>query len=123
MLDASGSSFAFSPPQSQTIALRSYGADGFLAVEDTTYADGTRTILQYAVQIDSREWPTSGSARIMVQAADTVSLTRVDEATVKWTYKRDGAVALTAVGELSPDGNVWSLTTNDDHRLVYIRTG
>src|SRR5580765_4110177 len=112
------SSFRVTPPQTQVITFRSFGGDGFLVVEDTLYADGTRTMVQYTVQIDGREYPTSGSARILVQAADTVSLTRVSDTSLKWTYKKGPEVVLSAVGEVSAGGNVWILTTNEDSRLV-----
>lgn len=121
-LDVSRSSFGVPPPQNQVVSLRSFGGDGFLAVEDTVYADGTRTVVQYAVQIDGREYPTYGSARILVQAADTVSLTRVDETTLKWTFKKGPAVVQSAVGQVTGGGNIWSFTTGDDQRIVYIRT-
>ena len=119
--DASRSSLSVTPPQTQIITVRSFGGDGFLVAEDTIYADGTRTMVQYAVQIDGREYPTNGSARILVQAAETVSLTRVDDTTVKWTYKKGPAVVQSAVGQVSPGGNTWIVTTSDDQRVVYTR--
>ena len=115
------SSFGFAPPQIQLVTIRSFGSDGFLVVVDTTYPDSTRTIVQYTAQIDGREYPTNGSARMLVQAADTVSLTRVDETSLKWTYKKGPAVVQSAVAQVSSGGNTWIFTTGDDQRLVYIR--
>ena len=117
----SRSSLGVAPPQTQVITIRSFGGDGFLLIEDTVYADLTRTVVQYSVQIDGREYPTNGSARILVQAADTVSLTRVDETTIKWTYKKGVAVVQSAVGQVTGGGNFWIFTTGDDQKVVYTR--
>jgi hypothetical protein len=69
---------------------------------------------------DGREYPALGTARLLVEA-QTVVLTRVNASTMKWTYKKGAEVLLTVVGEVSPEGNILTLTTGDDRRLVYLR--
>ena len=121
-LNASKSSLGGPPPQRQTVSFRTAGAEGILGVEDTIYADGTRTLVQYAAKPDGREYPMTGSAEILVRA-NTVSLTRVNAASMKWVYKKDGVVVLSLVGEVSPDGRTLTLKTGDDRVLVYEKQG
>jgi len=118
-LDASRSNLLGSLAQSQLLTIRVAG-DSVLTVEDTWYADGTRTTVQCPMKPDGREYPASGTARLLVEA-QTVVLTRVNASTMKWTYKKGAEVLLTVVGEVSPEGNTLTMTTGDDRRLVYLR--
>ena len=121
MLDASRSNLGVPAPLSQLLAFRALGAGGIFGVEDTTYADGTHTLIQFALKADGREYPANGSAAILTKA-DTMSLTMVDAATTKWTYKKDAAVVLVIVGALGQDDATLTLTTGDSRSLVYART-
>jgi hypothetical protein len=57
MLDASRSSLGAIPPQYQPVTFRPIDGDGILAVEDTTYPDGTRGGVQYLVRPDGANSP------------------------------------------------------------------
>ena len=118
VLNASRSNLGVPAPPSQLLVFRAFGAGGFFGVEDTTYADGTHTLIQFALKADGRGYPVNGAAAILTQA-DTVSLTMVDAQTLKWTYKKGPAVVLVVVGALAPDGLTLTLTTGDNRSLVY----
>jgi hypothetical protein len=95
-------------PQSQTIGFRAEGPQ-IIGHEDTVYADGSRTSIEYAANVDGRDYPLTGSPEILVRA-NTVSMLQVDGSTIVWTYKKDGAVTLTLPGTLSRDGRTLTMT-------------
>jgi hypothetical protein len=109
-----------SPTREQGVTFEPAGSDGIFAIEDTVYADGTRTTIRYTEKVDGKDYPIVGSREI-VDRADTVSLTRVNVTTLTWTYKKNGKVVLSVPGVLSPDGKTLTMTATDKRVLVYER--
>src|SRR5438552_4179472 len=100
------------PPRSQTVVFQPAGADTVFAVEETTYADGTHTAIEYTAKTDSRDYPISGSPEILARA-DRISMKRLDSATILWSYKKGATLVLSLPGSLSADGRTLTMTTSD----------
>ena len=117
-LNPSKSSLGGPPPREQGVTFERSGADGIFAIEDTVYADGTRTTIRYTAKVDGKDYPIIGSREI-IDRADTVSLTRVNATTMTWTYRKNGKTVLSVPGVLSPDGRTLTMNASENRVLVY----
>ena len=106
------------PPREQGVTFEPSGADGIFAIEDTVYADGTRTTIRYTAKVDGKDYAIVGSREI-IDRADTVSLVRVNATTIRWTYKKNGKLVLAVPGVLSPDGRSLTMQASESRVLVY----
>jgi hypothetical protein len=117
-LNPSKSNLAGPPPKTQTVTFQPYGPDGVTGIEDTIDAAGTRTTIRYTARLDGRDYPISGPREILARV-DAVSMTRTTAATIVWSYKKNGLVALTLSGSLSADGKALTMTASGNRVLVY----
>jgi len=106
------------PPKSQTVTFQASGREDIAGVEETINPDGTRTTIEYTARVDGRDYPIAGPAEILART-DTISMTRVDDSTVVWTYKKGGAVVLSLPGSISSDGRTLKMTAPGNVILVY----
>ena len=118
-LNAAKSTMAGPPPKSQTVTFRPSGPDAVTGMEDTVYADGAHTTIEYTAKTDGREYSIAGSPEILARA-DTISMRRVDALTIEWSYKKRGGLVLTLPGALSADGRTLTMTAAGNV-LVYER--
>jgi hypothetical protein len=96
-----------SPPKSQTVTFETRGpATAMISV--TVAANGTTSRREYTAKDDGKDYPFAGS-----QAADAVSLKRIDARTVERTDKKGGKVVSILVRKLSADGNTLTVTSKN----------
>src|ERR1051325_1139254 len=100
------------PPRSPTVVFQPAGADAVFAIEETTYADGTHTAIEYTAKTDSLDYPISGSPEILARA-DRISMKRRDAATILWSYRKGATLVLSLPGSLSADGRTLTMMTAD----------
>ena len=108
------------PPKSQTVTFQPSGREDIAGVEETIYPDGTRTTIEYTARVDGRDYPIAGPAEILART-DTISMTKVDDSRIVWTYKKGGAVVLSLRGSISSDGRTLRMTAPGNLVLVYER--
>jgi len=108
------------PPKSQTVTFQPSGREDIAGVEETIYPDGTRTTIEYTARVDGRDYPIAGPAEILART-DTISMTKVDDSRIVWTYKKGGAVVLSLPGSISSDGRTLRMTAPGNLVLVYER--
>lgn len=91
-------------PRSQT---RTYEVTGqqLRSVQKGVDAEGKPTLVQFTANYDGKDYPYTGSPDF-----DTLALTRVDKATVSFTQKRAGKVALTGTRVISKDGRTMTIS-------------
>jgi hypothetical protein len=91
-------------PRSQT---RTYEVTGqqWRSVQKGVDAEGKPTLVQFTANYDGKDYPYTGSPDF-----DTLALTRVDKATVSFTQKRAGKVALTGTRVISKDGKTMTIS-------------
>ena len=117
-LNPSKSNLGGPPPREQGVTFERSGADSIFAIEDTVYADGTRTTIRYTAKVDGKDYSIIGSREI-IDRADTISLARVSATTITWTYKKNGKVVLSVPGVLSLDGKTLTMRASESRVLVY----
>jgi hypothetical protein len=117
-LNLSKSNLAGPPPRTQTVTFQPYGPDGVTGTEDTTDADGKRTTIRYTARLDGQDYQISGPPEILAKV-DAISMIRTNAATIVWSYKKNGLVALTLSGTLSADGKALTMTASGNRVLVY----
>jgi hypothetical protein len=117
-LNLSKSNLAGPPPRTQTVTFQPSGPDGVTGIEDTIDADGKRTTIRYMARLDGRDYQIAGPPEILAQV-DAISMTRTGAATIVWSYKKNGLVALTLSGSLSADGKALTMTASGSRVLVY----
>ena len=95
------------PPKSGTRTIEPL-ANGTRQRTEGVDAAGNRVAYEYTANYDGRDYPIVGSG--IPNEAETISLKRVDNATVEATLKKEGKVVLTARSVLSTDGRVLTYT-------------
>ena len=77
---------------------------------DIIRAPQPETVKKYSIQYqagDGKDYPITGA-----EGSDTISLTRVDERTVRFVQKKAGKVVSTGTRVVSPDGKTLTITSS-----------
>ncbi len=91
-------------PKSLTVKVDS-DENNFNVSADGTDADGKPTHVAYSAKLDGKDYPVTG-----LPYAETVSVQRVDAATVQSTLKKGGQVVMTVTTAVSKDGKTRTST-------------
>ena len=119
-LNALTSTLPGPPPKSQTVTFKPSGREDIAGIEETIAPDGTRTTIEYTAKLDGRDYPIAGPDEILART-DTISMQKVDDSKIVWTYKKGGVVVLSLPGSISSDGRTLRMTAPGNLVLVYER--
>ena len=95
-------------PTKQTRTYEVVGQGGVKGTTKGVDADGKPTLSQYTANYDGKDYRLTG-----VQAADMISLKRVDQFTSEYILKVAGKVVSTSRRAISKDGKTMTITTTD----------
>jgi hypothetical protein len=82
--------------------------EGMRVVYDMVHTRGGRSHMEWVGRFDGQDYPVQGLDYVLTNA-----YTRLDDRRYRVDIKVDGALAATAVAEVSPDGRTMTVTTEE----------